>query len=476
MPLCHCELHIMVVVHADCRQSCEIYSETGTYINILVNCFSSMMKKNAYLLMSLIFGLSLFWFMIINHQPLNGYVIYGSDTPKSTSHTETLGSHILNETVGLEDTKIKPTTDLLKPDTITKLYSTCQKSKNIAFLKIHKAGSSTVMNIFLRYGTGNNLNFVMPNTLSGTFNYLGNGVTLKKNRIIPLPANQTYNILCNHVVYNREAFDSVLPMDAKYIGIIRDPGTHFLSAGSYFGFFGNLEKQLNGAKRTSIDQLMSTFFNKNINTNTYYVHNKMSFDLGLPPGDFANEEKILTFLEKITSEVGLMMLMEHFDESILLMQKYLCWELKDVLYIEQNINKGSRARTPLSNETRYNLEKWNRADFLLYKHFKKIFWQKVEAQGPQFPNEVENFQKIRKQVVSFCRGRRNKTISLHIESSVWNSDFHIYDTDCRVMMTPELQMVTTIIKESFQKINMRIDSSGVYYADTNKRVTKTVHL
>ena len=47
----------------------------------------------------------------------------------------------------------------------------CEPSKSLIFAKTHKTGGSTVQNIFLRYGSHNNLTFVLPQKRTWMFSY-----------------------------------------------------------------------------------------------------------------------------------------------------------------------------------------------------------------------------------------------------------------------------------------------------------------
>ena len=45
----------------------------------------------------------------------------------------------------------------------------------------------------------------------------------------PSPTGQ-YNILCNHLHFNEQGVEEVMPIDTKYIAIVRHPGTCFYIA------------------------------------------------------------------------------------------------------------------------------------------------------------------------------------------------------------------------------------------------------
>lgn len=354
---------------------------------------------------------------------------------------------------------------------------TCTKAKNIAFLKVHKAGSTSINSIMTRYGTEHNLNFVLPNTLSGPFNYLGYGVTLKKERVIPLPGNGTYNILCHHVVYNRTAFQKVMPTNTIYIGIVREPRSHFVSAALYYLFVRHLQaKNVSSMNHSNFSDLIGGYFDNQsmFDVNSYFVHNKMSFDLGLPLKDFQNEINIHNFVKKISAEVDLMLILEYMDESIVLMRRYLCWELKDVLYIEKNV-RSHKPNIQLTDSTLAKLATWNKADYILYDYFKNKFLHTIEREGNGFAEEVAQFKLVRNRVVLFCKGETSDKDVLSFKASKWNPVFSMNKTDCKTMMSTERQIITELIRKAFKKLNMTIDASAIYNADTGAKLLDNIH-
>ena len=338
----------------------------------------------------------------------------------------------------------------------------CMKQTNVSFLKVHKAGSTTVMNIFLRFAIQHGLNVVLPNKPTGFgFNYLGYGKTVSKDRIVPLPVNETYNILCNHVVYNKTAFRTIMPKDTKYIGILREPESHFRSAMSYFGFYNHLEKY-NKEKGLHINGSVLTEFLKDptkFKVGTYYVHNKMSFDLGVPAAKFQDSAFIETYIKELDRDYELMLLMEEFEESLVLMKRVLCWDMKDILYVPLNTRKA-KAYIPFTEEDRHMLKNWNKADFKLYDTFQKVFEEKRIAQGSDFEEEVRVFKKKRKQVEEYCnklmRSPKDTPPVYFVKSSKFDEAFQVTKRDCLLMMEPELSMMKRLIEDAWKTYNSSI--------------------
>jgi hypothetical protein len=90
--------------------------------------------------------------------------------------------------------------------------------RHIGFLKVHKAASSTMQNIFFRFGLKRNLTFVFtshPNYFSRI-----------PERHLPLVKprhRKSYDIICTHGVFNYNVYSSLLPTDTVYIATVRDP-------------------------------------------------------------------------------------------------------------------------------------------------------------------------------------------------------------------------------------------------------------
>ena len=336
----------------------------------------------------------------------------------------------------------------------------CMKQFNVSFLKVHKAGSTTVMNIFLRFAIQHGLNIVLPKKSSGFgFNYLGYGKTVARDNIVPLPINEVYNILCNHVVYNKLAFRSVMPNDTKYVGILREPVSHFKSAASYFGFYNALLKY-NITKNLNITGSVLTEFLNNPQKfqmgGIYYIHNKMSFDLGLPSEKFTDENFIQTYIKELNKDYELMLLMEEFEESLVLMKRHLCWDIKDILYVPLNVRRAKQYM-PFTEEDKAKLKIWNKADFELYDLFKKVFNEKKVAQGADFEAEVEFYKNVRKQVEDYCNKLRNSPIETppiyFVKTSKFSDAFQVTKGDCKLMMEPELPMMKRLIDDAWRTYN-----------------------
>lgn len=352
-------------------------------------------------------------------------------------------------------TTVRPN-KMLQAVTRERSYS-CKKKINVSFLKVHKAGSTTLMNIFLRFAISHHLNIVLPSKSSGFgFNYLGYGESVSKDRIVPLPANETYNILCNHVVYDRTAFRSVMPPDTDYLGIIREPVSHFTSAASYYGFHNHL-LQVTAGKIPS--KKVVGIFLKNpaaFKVPTYFVYNRMSYDFGMQTDKFHDELYVQNYIKELEEDYALVMILERFQESLVLMKRTLCWDTKDILYVPLN-ERTSKVDFDLNEFDIQNLNHWNSADFTLYSHFYEVFNNKISAQGQDLQDEVESFKSIQQEVEKFCNNLYvtpdDPTSVLPVSETKWGTSFVVTRGDCDLMMEPELSMMHRLINDAWAKYN-----------------------
>lgn len=329
---------------------------------------------------------------------------------------------------------------------------------NVAFLKVHKAGSTTVMNIFLRFGDSHSLNIVLPKTTKQhAFNYLGYGKSIQKERINRIPGNETYSILCNHVVYNKTVFQEVLGPNVINIAIIREPFTHFPSAASYYGLINKMRKRL-GIKIDDQRLLSAYLMSPSIFGHHHRTHNGMFADFGLASNQYYNETAINKYLLDLEKDFALVMLIEYFEESLVLMKRILCWDLKDILFVPLNINKKKQKHPiNLSEQDKRNLFKYNYADFKLYFFFREKLFKQIKNAGDDFQPEVKHFKNIHLSVKKYCYQNQLKKFSgyvvLTMKASPWNKEFTITPGDCKFMMSAELPLLKQLMSKAEKRYN-----------------------
>ena len=106
------------------------------------------------------------------------------------------------------------------------------------FAKTHKTGSTTLQNLMFRYGTQNNLTFVLPKSKWWFFSHYKSFKATEAEGFMGMNNNKTNpesnNLFAIHSVWNYKEVRKILP-DAPTVTILRDPIDVFESAYSYFG-------------------------------------------------------------------------------------------------------------------------------------------------------------------------------------------------------------------------------------------------
>ena len=95
------------------------------------------------------------------------------------------------------------------------------------FLKTHKTGSSTFVNILFRYGDRRNLNFVLG------ADHLKWPQRFRISSALPI--HRQPNILCSHTRFNKKPLNWLFPPEtSKYVTILRNPVDNFESTFNYY--------------------------------------------------------------------------------------------------------------------------------------------------------------------------------------------------------------------------------------------------
>ncbi|XP_050413956.2 galactosylceramide sulfotransferase [Patella vulgata] len=325
--------------------------------------------------------------------------------------------------------------------------------RHVAFLKVHKACSSTVLNIIYRFGFQRGLTFVLPRK----GNYLGGRSSsrpIEKHRILPPSLNKTYDMLCNHVIFNKTIFGHYLPRDTVYIAIVRDPYERFRSAYHYYRTVYRIGYLIHGP--TGADHFEQFIANQDIYepTNPYhsYTNNRMAVDFGFPTKYFKNSTKMLKYVQDLDLTFDLVMITERFDESMILLRRMLNWSFKDILYIKLNALKN-KPKNNINSTMMDKVKKFSELDYILYNYFYEKFDKRVKQQPSNFSDEVSVFTSIREQVATFCLTTTSNETYLWVADTKWSEAFTISYMDCKQIKLGELKFLSILVKEQKSRIS-----------------------
>ncbi|KAL4223359.1 galactose-3-O-sulfotransferase 1 [Mactra antiquata] len=377
------------------------------------------------------FGLDVPWFYGKNLQirPLdNVYQINSSILPETLHPVSILNSTEPIEGNGrVEEGKIK--------------YNKGQKITSIAFLKVHKAGSTTMQNLFFRFGIRHNLNVLLPKTGNYMFNM---------SEAIPLKPPNVYSIFACHTRYSKSFYDTLFPTSSLKIGIVRKPVDRIISAAYYYRDVFN-DPYL---KRIPQANFIHNLIGQQEKYDTSYfsrTKNTMANDFGFRKGIQATDtEAIQSYLESLNSDFLLVMVVEKFDESLVMMKRLLSWSFLDIIYLKTNSHQHKPV--VLNKEEEDNVRKVNFLDFAIYEYFTEIFDKKLQSMEDDFGGEVTFFRKILSKVFTFCSDKNVKDdTKLFINESRWDDEFNVLGVECRWMNTGELNFIKAL-REKIMKI------------------------
>ncbi|XP_067684336.1 galactose-3-O-sulfotransferase 2-like [Haliotis asinina] len=311
--------------------------------------------------------------------------------------------------------------------------------RHIAFLKVHKCASSTMLNIFYRFGYKRGLNFVLP--IQG--NYLH--MTHQKGLIsvVPPPAMSGYDILCNHVTkFSKEQFSRYLPPDSKYIAIVREPFQRMYSA---FHYYRNVLHSPILRQVTGLDPF-KTYLNNITSLETMwgdhsYTNNKMARDFGFPTQDYKNITKFKMYLETLDKQFHLVMVSEMFLESLVLLRRLLKWSMEDVIFLQINVHEHKHLTT---NASSVNIEPFLALDRILYDHCLTRLKEQIISEGPDFHKELQYFKDVNSRVTDLCSTKNTTKKLLPLKANEWHDDFTITLQDCAMLRKPVISFLNFV--------------------------------
>lgn len=332
------------------------------------------------------------------------------------------------------------------------LKPAADKQSSMVFLKTHKSGSTTLIAPFQKYAYMNNLLVMVPNQgltmLDWPLEFSPNIVN------IPAKENEKFDMLLNHVIFNKSSIAPLMKPNTKYFTVLREPLAHLKSSFKYFGIDihhvlgigkAGFEKFLSDPYRYDIMppwiQVVVPLADNRVNSLT---QNLQSADLGLMRRDFFNNTKVDQFIAKTMSDFDLILILERIHESLILFRRMMGWEMKDVMFIAKNGNPSEFTIPDLSEDAKTRGRWWCSVDQALYLAANQKL-SKLADKEKDLHLEINVFKKVQKSITEFCHRfatNHSKGISdtLTIPQSAWNSEFRVDHTYCVLLLLDERDM------------------------------------
>ncbi len=330
----------------------------------------------------------------------------------------------------------------------------CKSEKfNFVYIKMIKCASETLSSMFRRFGYIRNLSQVLPvqEKIYIGWPYQIESGFYRQNK------SKEFNIFLDHAVYNHTILTNMMAPGSVFITSLREPYRQFKSMFHYYNLKG--VTQMAEDIKDPVTEYLSNLSHYEslykahrarkrycIPDNLSMTRNLMSFNLGFPTGyppgspDLSHDQNAISnWLDQLEKEFLVIILVEYLDESLVLLKRLMCWQMKDILYQSRNIG-GYKAKESIDSNN-YNIYKnWSNVDFQLYERFQRVFWKSIGNQGVDFMEEVAHFKTVNSQVLSFCEGQSNVTPNstlvakqLKIPASVWNKEFVFTNQDCGLL-------------------------------------------
>ncbi|XP_034864208.1 LOW QUALITY PROTEIN: galactose-3-O-sulfotransferase 2 [Mirounga leonina] len=273
---------------------------------------------------------------------------------------------------------------------------------NVMFLKTHKTASSTVLNILFCFAETHNLSVALPAGSRFHLGYPWLFLARYMERSESHGPQQRFNIMCNHLRFNLPEVQKVMPNGTFYFSIVRNPVFQLESSFTYYRDYVPAFRHVE-----SLDAFLAspwTYYNQSAGLRNAPARNNMWFDLGFDNDAQADDEGyVRARLADVERRFQLVLIAEHFDESMVLLRHLLRWRLDDVVAFRLN-SRSARSVASLTPEGQARAKRWCALDWRLYQHFNRTFWARVRAElGPRrLRSEVARLRARRRELMARC--------------------------------------------------------------------------
>ncbi|XP_011603198.1 galactosylceramide sulfotransferase [Takifugu rubripes] len=274
----------------------------------------------------------------------------------------------------------------------------CSPKINIMFVKTHKTASSTVLNVLFRFGEKHRLRFALPDGRNDFF-YPS---PFQSSWVKDYRPGKCFNIVCNHMRFDHREVAKLLPPDAVYITILRDPVALFESSFHYYHSAVPFTWRIKGKNKLAqfLEHPERFYYPRAINS--FYLKNLQFFDFGLENNLEADDPQVMKAIQNLSQHLDLVLITEYFEESLILLKDMMCWTVEDILYFKLNMRRSSSV-SQLTPDLKAKALQWNGADWKLYQHFNATFWARVEAFGRgRMKEEVEELRRRNTEMKAIC--------------------------------------------------------------------------
>ena len=179
-----------------------------------------------------------------------------------------------------------------------------------------------------------------------------------------------------------------------------------------------------------------------------YINNRISFEYGVDPFVILNRnlEEFNKYLKTVLDKVfSVVIFVELFDESLIVLRRKLNWALKDVIYVIKNVRDTAIVDKYNVRDELLPLHKnFSMFDYLLYDHFKTKLLTQIQNEGQSFWEELQHFKDVRRNIENFCNSSPRSIKTIRIKQNRWNDVFDISRQECYILHVGEIPFTQMI--------------------------------
>lgn len=261
--------------------------------------------------------------------------------------------------------------------------------------------------------------------------------------------------MSEHSIFHKPAIASTMPPNTVHLALIRDPLDQLVSAAAYYN---TVHKLVNADRNASASYVVRTFLQHAdkyepsvVPDDQYKVRHHVTNMLGYTDWkNVGNQPAFDKFLHERDNDFRLVLLLERFDESMVLLRRSMCWRTKDVLQLTTRHTTKPLDDSIEDFEMEYR--RYNPGDYAVYDYFARRLQQRIDDEpSDDFAAELRHFRLVKERTTAFCRGvcrslrdarlsgRRHQLQTLLNDSvafaaSMWDAGFEVTGTDCLLMM------------------------------------------
>ncbi|XP_035697631.1 galactosylceramide sulfotransferase-like [Branchiostoma floridae] len=177
-----------------------------------------------------------------------------------------------------------------------------------------------------------------------------------------------------------------------------------------------------------------------------FTKNLQAYNFGYSLGLSEDLERTRKFVDRIASEFKVVLILEYLDESLVVLKREMCWNTRDILYTSKTCCQ-LHDTLRLSDKQRENHRTFATADYMMYDRFVDILKDKIQQQGQDFQDELEDFKKLNKRVKDFCDSEyTSEKKVMTLEATNWYDKIEIDRKTCQLLRA-NLQQLRTLARE-----------------------------